>query len=958
MSTIILNADQPLALWQADHPWRVEQGFVDLFAVPVHAGRGDGARVFLLRVGPGQVFFPLPLASQDAENVGVIAVGGLACRIAAEAAPAPRDIDAWLQALMVPLQEAPVLRCDRIAAEGSLLLPQDGVLVGSAQRLLWCRVSRGRLRLLDDVDFLREAGSAPLPLGPSLWLQATEEAELELRGSEALGADVVAALADFHGLAAILVQRLVARRRAQQADRLQRRAERSRAALSSGLGQLVDAVLPQARVNLPSAGGDALLQALRRVADNVGVEVREPGLEELRYLRGSRLDILIKASGLRSRGVLLRGDWWRRESGALLGWTQDSRQPVALLPRAGGGYTWWNPATDQGGEVDEVSALALAADGVMLYPRLPDGRLRWRSLLHLGLGASLPDLKGFLVLSLAAALLALLVPVGTGLLVDEIIPAADRGQLAVLVGGLVAAALCTGAFELVKGVALLRIEGRLDAGLQSALFDRLLRLPATFFKQYTAGDLSDRVLGVQAIRQLLAGSSVAALVGGVFSFVSLGVLFAYDVRLALVAVGLTVVSLAVTVALTILQLRHERAQAENRGKVEGLVLQLVTGVTKLKVAAAQDRAVGAWAGHYADQKRRFVRAQKLAADQAVFQALFPPLATVAIFAAVAWLMKSTAAEAALKALVDSEGEVKMLGAGSFLAFQAAYGQFLGAMTHLVQSLTATLGALPLYERAKPILEAPPENQAGRSSPGVLDGAVEFAGVSFAYQADAAPVVQDLSFTLRAGEFAALVGPSGSGKSTVLRLLLGLENPSQGEIFFDGKPASRLNLDALRAQVAVVLQSGRILPGSVLSNIVGQDEASLADAWEAARLVGLDEDIRAMPMGMHTVLMEGGGTLSGGQRQRLMIARALVRKPRILILDEATSALDNRTQAIVTESLKTLNITRLVVAHRLTTIESVDRVLVMSQGRLVESGTVAELRAGSGVFAELARRQVF
>jgi ABC-type bacteriocin/lantibiotic exporter with double-glycine peptidase domain len=264
--------------------------------------------------------------------------------------------------------------------------------------------------------------------------------------------------------------------------------------------------------------------------------------------------------------------------------------------------------------------------------------------------------------------------------------------------------------------------------------------------------------------------------------------------------------------------------------------------------------------------------------------------------------------------------------------------------------------LPLYERARPILAAEPENGGNLPSPGVLEGAIEFAGVGFSYHADGPEVLKGLSFTVRPGEFVALVGPSGGGKSTVLRLLLGLERPGSGEIFFDGRPVSRINLEALRAQVAVVMQNGRILPGSILSNILGSDEGSLADAWEAARQVGLDADIRAMPMGMHTVLLDGGGTLSGGQRQRLMIARALVRKPRVLLLDEATSALDNRTQAIVTESLAALNITRLVVAHRLSTIESVDRVLVLDNGTLVQSGSFAELHDGPGLFGDLARRQ--
>ena len=303
------------------------------------------------------------------------------------------------------------------------------------------------------------------------------------------------------------------------------------------------------------------------------------------------------------------------------------------------------------------------------------------------------------------------------------------------------------------------------------------------------------------------------------------------------------------------------------------------------------------------------------------------------------------------------GDSKLMGTGQFLAFNGALAQFLTAMTQSVRSLSDVLGSVPLWERARPLLSAAPEDGGERHSPGMLDGGIEFSGVGISYIADGPSVLKDFSATIRAGEFVALVGPSGSGKSTVMRLLLGLEQAGEGEIFFDGKPLSRLHLGHVRAQIGVVLQNSRILPGDVFHNIVGDSGGRLEDAWEAAAMVGLDADIRAMPMGMHTVLMEGGGTLSGGQRQRLAIARALMRKPRILLLDEATSALDNRTQAVVTQSLARLGITRILIAHRLSTITEVDRILVMDQGRLVQAGRYDELAKAPGLFAEMARRQI-
>jgi ATP-binding cassette subfamily C protein len=215
----------------------------------------------------------------------------------------------------------------------------------------------------------------------------------------------------------------------------------------------------------------------------------------------------------------------------------------------------------------------------------------------------------------------------------------------------------------------------------------------------------------------------------------------------------------------------------------------------------------------------------------------------------------------------------------------------------------------------------------------------------------------VSFHVKAGEFVAFVGPSGSGKSTVLRLLLGFEEPESGAIYFDGQELAGLDLQAIRSQIGVVLQNGRLMSGDIFTNIVGSSLATIDDAWEAARMAGLDLDVKRMPMGMHTVVSEGGGTLSGGQRQRLMIARALLRRPTVLFFDEATSALDNRTQAIVGESLDRLHATRIVVAHRLSTIMHADQIYVMEGGRIVERGNYGELMENKGLFSELAKRQL-
>ena len=298
-----------------------------------------------------------------------------------------------------------------------------------------------------------------------------------------------------------------------------------------------------------------------------------------------------------------------------------------------------------------------------------------------------------------------------------------------------------------------------------------------------------------------------------------------------------------------------------------------------------------------------------------------------------------------------------LSTGELLAFQTALVALIASVGSLTQIFAAASSAIPLFEQMLPILECEPEQTAARADPGELTGDVDIRHVTFGYDADAPPVLDDVSLHVPAGSFVALVGPSGSGKSSILRLLLGFESPSSGSIYFDGQDIAGLDPLALRRQFGVVLQDAGIIAGDVFTNIAGATDATVDDAWEAARLAGLADDIRAMPMGMHTVIDQNGTTISGGQRQRMMIARAIVSRPRILLMDEATSALDNLTQEQVSRSLAKLNVTRIVVAHRLTTIMDADVIYVLDGGRIVEQGPYAALMKEKGLFYRLARRQM-
>jgi ATP-binding cassette subfamily C protein len=388
-----------------------------------------------------------------------------------------------------------------------------------------------------------------------------------------------------------------------------------------------------------------------------------------------------------------------------------------------------------------------------------------------------------------------------------------------------------------------------------------------------------------------------------------------------------------------IQIRRQRTLSELQGYIAGLVSQFILAIAKLRVAGAERRAFARWAEQFSIQKQRAAQAETVGNNMAVWNAAFPILVTMAIFAAAI------------------SGGSARLPTGAFLAFTAALTQMVFAMVTLGTTCTQVTSVVPLYERARPILRTPPEVDEIRRHPGELAGAITVDHVSFRYRPDERLALDDVSLHIQPGEYVALVGPSGSGKSTVLRLLLGFERPGTGAISYDGQNLATLDVREVRRQLGVVLQNSALMTDDIFHNIIGSSALTIEDAWEAARLVGVAEDIQQMPMGMYTLVSEGGGAFSGGQRQRILLARAIVQKPRILFLDEATSALDNLTQAVVAESLARIQATRVSIAHRLSTIMKADRIYVLVGGAIVQSGTYAELMRQPGVFADLAQRQL-
>jgi ABC-type bacteriocin/lantibiotic exporter with double-glycine peptidase domain len=429
-----------------------------------------------------------------------------------------------------------------------------------------------------------------------------------------------------------------------------------------------------------------------------------------------------------------------------------------------------------------------------------------------------------------------------------------------------------------------------------------------------------------------------ACISALFSF---GLMFYFNPWLSIIAFVLASFRGVVVVATGLVRLSHERINFDLQGSLQSLVLQFLTGIAKLRIANATVHALAIWSERFAAQRRQFVASQRAANLLKVLEAAFPGIATMIVFAVAENIAKDTL----LRDL------------GTFLAFIAALGLSIAAIGEWATAAGELLIAIPRFARLRPIIANAPEISTDRKSPGILGGSVELAQVAFRYAPSGPRVLENVSLSVAENEYIAIVGPSGSGKSTIFRLLLGFERPESGVIYFDGKAAETLDISAVRRQIGVVLQNSRTISGSIYENICGGVLLPVDEVWDAVRLVGLDNDINAMPMGLHTVVSEGANTLSGGQRQRLLIARALIHKPKILLMDEATSALDNRTQAIVSSSLASLNVTRIVIAHRLTTVQSADRIIVLAGGKIIQTGNFEELSSKPGMFADFTRRQL-
>ena len=961
------SSREPLRLDDADALWWVEEGGVNVFAVSAKDGQPLGAREYLYRVKQGGLLVGMdPAALGDQWTmVGVLNPGTRLRRLSwptlmewgAEPDLSERVaalVAGWVAALTDGARKGIQPKHYLPFKSGETLEPADGQAFFSAERLVFVKLMRGEATLLSVSEPRVTAQSAILPLPHDAWMHAAQGCQVEaMSPTAALGQpDFCVGLQTYHAHLVNVSLRVFEATARGEAERMKVKAGHARDHLAAGLSAFARTLRSASEESFDELAADPLLASCQLIGQRMQVQFVVPpssGAEN-----ADPVEELANAARVRYRQVALRGNWWLADGGHLLGRLQDSKQPVALL-RTPRGYELHDPVQRTVQPVDETVAATLVPFAQSFFKSLPSRPLVFKDLARFAFHSAAGDWRALLVLGPLIGVLTMLTPVVMGYMFDTLIPASERSQVMQFTGALMVVAIASGMFSLARSMTMVRMESRMDEGLQAAIWDRALNLPILFFRGFSSGELADRLNAISAIRAALSGNTLGSLLAGFFSLINIALLLYYNLTLGALAVGLVLGAALLTVGMGLIKLRYDRQVIAASGRLSGLVLEYLRGVTKLRVTGAESRAFANWAAEFARMRKLAFGSGNVSNVNEVFFSLYQVVVDILIFATTAWLL--TQAMSLPDPRQAGALPVAAMSTGQFIAFYGAFGQVMGAVIGLSATLLAVLNLVPQYERIKPILEAELETDVGKSHPGELQGQINVANLTFRYDADGPPVLDDVSFAVPPGGYVAVVGPSGSGKSTLLRCLLGFEQPSAGGVFYDNQNLADLDARAVRQQMGVVLQHSQVMPGDIFSNIVGTTRLTIEDAWAAARFCGLEDDINAMPMAMHTVISEGGNTLSGGQRQRILIARAIVQRPRLLLFDEATSALDNPTQEIVTRSLNELRATRVVIAHRLTTIMNAHTILVMDKGRIAQSGTYAELMAGSGLFRDLAKRQL-
>ena len=649
------------------------------------------------------------------------------------------------------------------------------------------------------------------------------------------------------------------------------------------------------------------------------------------------LEFLLRPYGIMRRSVNLSKGWYHDAVGAMLGTRKDDGSVVALIPFGLNGYRFYDLKTGKYVHVNSKTQNLIEEEAIAFYKPFPLQKMTMGSLLkYIIQQITAADIVMLVAAILAVTLVGFITPMLNNLLFSSVITSGSGTMLLGIAVFMVCVGISGILFNSIKTLLTTRIVTKLSLSVEAATMMRILSLPASFFKEFNAGELSNRARYISGLCDQIVSMALSTGLTSLFSLIYISEIFIYAPSLVLPALLVTLLTLAVAVVQIFVQVRISRQKMLLLSKESGLSYQLISGIQKIKLSGAEKRAFAKWGKLYADEAKLEYDPPIFLKISSVITFAISLIGTLAIY------------------FFAVRGNVTV---AEYYAFNSAYGMVNSAFMALTGIATGIASIKPILEMAKPIMEAEPEVSEDKLVISRLSGGIELNNITFRYTESMPPVLDDLSLKIRPGQYVAIVGKTGCGKSTLMRIMLGFEKPQKGAVYYDGRDLDKIDLKSLRRKIGAVMQNGKLFTGDIFSNItISAPWLTLDDAWEAAEIAGMADDIRRMPMGMNTLISEGQGGISGGQRQRLLIARAVAPKPKILMFDEATSALDNITQKQVSEALDRMKCTRIVIAHRLSTIRQCDRIIVLEKGKIVEDGSYQELIDKNGFFASLVARQ--
>lgn len=635
--------------------------------------------------------------------------------------------------------------------------------------------------------------------------------------------------------------------------------------------------------------------------------------------------------------IELSQNWMSDNNSPLLVFTKVNRTPVVFLPKGNKGYYYVNYQTGKKIKVQQNIIEKLEAEAYSFYRPLPSKKISLKEYAkYLRKSIKVLDVVVLILVAAASSGVGLLLPFLTKQLTGDVVSSGNMTQFILVSLYVVGAATGLLLVNAAKQFVDTRIGIKIEKSVQEATMMRVLYLPADFFKKYNTGELSSRFASVTRLANIIISSVFVTLLSVVMSFAYLFQLIGFAPVLILPVVLILVVTSGFTIMISLIQKNYTGRMLELSSKEAGVTYEMINGIQKIRLSGSEKRVFAKWANAYSKTAKLRYHPPLIIRLAPAISLLITLLGNIVLY------------------FVASKNNVDV---SSYMAFTSSYGVLSGAFTSLTQVVSIFSTIKPIFNMAKPILEAEPEFDQGKQQIQAISGNIDLKNVSFKYTENGPLIVNNLTLSIKEGEYIAIVGKTGCGKSTLVRLLLGFEKPISGQVFYDGIDIENVDLSSLRKNIGTVMQNGNLFHADILSNIIiSAPHLKEEDAWKAAEIANIANDIREMPMGMKTVISEGQGGISGGQKQRIMIARSIVHKPKVLIFDEATSALDNKTQKSISESINKLNCTRIVIAHRLSTIKNADRIIMLEGGKVIEEGNYQTLIERKGKFAELVDRQ--